>query len=402
MTEVATTAQAESPVILTVNGGSSSIKFAVFSADSLGARVFSGQIERVGMPVAMLSVRDAEAAAPTTSQIVDATFDECVRQVLSSVRQRLGRSRVVAIAHRLVRGGAAYVDHQVISPDLISALRSVQSLDPPHLPSEITIIDRCIEAFPRIAQVACFDTAFHRDLPHLAQLLPIPRRYFEAGVRRLGFHGLSYTYLMEQLAIVAGPEAAAGRVILAHLGSGSSMAAVRNGKPIDTTMSFTPTAGLVMGTRPGDLDPGLLIYLMKDRDFTADELENFITRECGLVGVSETTGDMHDLLTARAGDPRAVDAVNLFCYQAKKHLCAMAAALGGLDTVIFAGGIGERSSDVRAGICDGLRFLGLHLDASSNAHHSGLISARDSRVAVRVIPTEEEQAMMRIARSLIS
>jgi acetate kinase len=239
-------------------------------------------------------------------------------------------------------------------------------------------------------------------MPRIAQLLPIPRHYLNAGVRRFGFHGLSYTYLMSQLATVAGEQVANGRVILAHLGSGASMAAVHNGKPIDTTMAFTPTSGLVMGTRPGDLDPGLMVYLMKDQKLSADDMDKFISQQCGLIGVSETSSDMRDLLTARATDPRAAEAVQLFCYQAKKNLCAMTSALGGLDTIVFAGGIGERSPEVRAEICDGLAFLGLKLDPAKNAAGCDLVSAETSRVAVRIIPTDEEIVITRIVLSILA
>jgi acetate kinase len=239
-------------------------------------------------------------------------------------------------------------------------------------------------------------------MPRIAQLLPIPRHYLNAGVRRFGFHGLSYTYLMGQLATVAGEQVANGRVILAHLGSGASMAAVHNGKPIDTTMAFTPTSGLVMGTRPGDLDPGLMVYLMKDQKLSADDMDKFISQQCGLIGVSETSSDMRDLLTARATDPRAAEAVQLFCYQAGKNLCAMTSALGGLDTIVFAGGIGEHSPEVRAIICDGLAFLGLKLDPAKNAAGCDLVSAETSRVAVRIIPTDEEIVITRIVLSILA
>jgi len=248
-----------------------------------------------------------------------------------------------------------------------------------------------------VPQVACFDTAFHREMPLVAQMLPIPRSYHAAGVRRFGFHGLSYTYLMSELERVAGPEAADGRVILAHLGSGASMAAVHRRKPIETTMGFTPTAGLMMATRPGDLDPGLLVYMMRVEKMRPDEADEFISHRCGLIGVSETTSDMHDLLEARATDHRAAEAVALFCYQVKKWTGALAAALGGVDTLIFAGGIGERAVQVRAEICDGLGFLGIRLDPQRNNAGAPLISDQSAPVAVRVMHTDEERV---IARSI--
>jgi acetate kinase len=270
-----------------------------------------------------------------------------------------------------------------------------------HLPREISLIEALRDSFPSLPQVACFDTAFHRDLPRVSSMLPVPRHYFDSGVRRFGFHGLSFTYLMGQLAAVAGRDVANGRVVLAHLGSGASMAAVRGGKPIDTTMAFTPTAGLVMGTRPGDLDPGLLVYLMRLESFSPDQMDEFISRKCGLIGISETGSDMRDLLQHRGEDQRAADAVNIFCYQAKKFVAALSGAMGGLDTLVFSAGIGENSPEARAGICDGLDFMGVSLDPQRNAAGAAIISTDRSRVTVRVIPTDEELVIARAVYSLL-
>jgi acetate kinase len=293
------------------------------------------------------------------------------------------------------------LEHQLVTPQLLEELRRNQSLDLAHLPWEIALIEALGKAFPSKPQIACFDTAFHRDLPRTAQLLAIPRKYLDAGVRRFGFHGLSFTYLMQHLAEIAGPEAASGRVILAHLGSGASMAAVRGGKSIDTTMAFTPTAGLVMGTRPGDIDPGLLVYLMRLEKMSPDEAETFVSRECGLLGVSQTSADMRDLIARRAMDPRAADAVDLFCHQARKFIGALTAALGGLDTLVFSGGIGEHSHEVRGAICQGLECLGIALDPSRNAIGQDVVSAAASRVAVRVIATDEEIVIARAVLALV-
>jgi acetate kinase len=237
--------------------------------------------------------------------------------------------------------------------------------------------------------VACFDTAFHHDLPRVAQLLPIPRRYEALGVRRYGFHGLSYAFLMGELTRLVGSEAARGRIILAHLGNGASLAAVRDGKPVDTSMSFTPTAGVPMGTRSGDLDPGLVGYLARTEGLDAKRFNQMITFESGLLGVSETSSDMRDLLDLETRDVRAAEAVALFCYEVKKRVGAFAAALGGLDTLVFAGGIGENAPAVRARICDGLGFLGIELAQDRNAANEAVISAATGRVAVRVIHTDE-------------
>jgi acetate kinase len=251
-----------------------------------------------------------------------------------------------------------------------------------------------MEAFrqrhPALPQVACFDTAFHRTMPRVASLLPIPRRYEAAGVRRYGFHGLSYEFLMEELARFGDPAATKGRVILAHLGNGASLAAVRDGKSIDTSMGFTPTAGLVMSSRSGDLDPGLVSYLARTEQMSATQFQEMVNHTSGLLGVSETSSDMRDLLDREAQDVRAAEAVALFCYQAKKWIGAFAAALGGLDTLVFAGGIGENAPTVRAQICDGMEFLGIEIEEKRNVTNAGVISADTSRVAVRVMHTDEE------------
>jgi acetate kinase len=232
-------------------------------------------------------------------------------------------------------------------------------------------------------------------MPRVAKLLPIPRRYDEAGIRRMGFHGLSYTFLIDELRRLAGDQIANGRVILAHLGSGASMTAMNGGRPIDTSMGFTPTAGLVMGTRPGDLDPGLLLYLMREEKLSPEQMDDFINRQCGLAGVSMTGSDMRNLIARRDSDIRAVEAVDLFCYQARKWIGSFAAAIGGLDTLVFSGGIGEHSPEVREAICRHLEFLGVSIDATRNVKSAGIISKDDNRVVVRVIPTDEEIVIAR-------
>jgi acetate kinase len=258
-----------------------------------------------------------------------------------------------------------------------------------------------IQAFrqrlPKLPQVACFDTAFHRTMPRFAKLLPIPRRYDEKGLQRYGFHGLSYAYLMEELARLGDAAATRGRVILAHLGNGASLAAVLDGKSIDTSMGFTPTAGLVMSTRSGDLDPGLAPYLARTEHMTTEQFYEMVNHKSGLLGVSEISSDMRDLLAAEAHDIRAAEAVALFCYQAKKWIGSFAAALGGLDTLVFAGGIGENAPPIRARICDGLAFLGIELSQSRNAESAPVISTDASRATVRVIATDED---LMIARSV--
>ena len=379
------------PLILTINGGSSSIKFAAYSSADL-RRTFDGRIERIG-------TGDARLFADGQERPVDArTPTDGARQIVTHINGRLGQATVAAIGHRVVHGGLHLLEHQKITPAVIDELRRAIPLDLPHLPGEIELIEAFAGAFAGMPQVACFDTEFFRNLPRVAQLLPIPRELSDQGLRRFGFHGLSYTYLMRRLEELAGPEAARGRVILAHLGAGASMAAVRDRKPIDTTMAFTPTAGLVMATRPGDIDPGLLLYLMRTQNLSPTQMEQFISTRCGLLGVSQTSSDMRDLLARQATDRRAADAINLFCHQAKKFLAALAATLGGIDTLIFSAGIGEHVPPIRAAICAGLEFLGFRLDPTANAASAALISPPNAPVAVRVIPTDEEQIIAQVTR----
>jgi acetate kinase len=279
---------------------------------------------------------------------------------------------------------------------LLAELSRITPYDPDLLPREIALIEAFLRRHPKLPQVACFDTAFHRTMPRVATLLPIPRRYAAKGLERYGFHGLSYAYLMEELARLD-PRAARGRVILAHLGNGASMAAVNHGKSIDTSMGFTPTAGLVMSTRTGDLDPGLVYYLARTESMTAAQFQQMVNHESGLLGISGISSDMRDLCAREARDPRAAEAVALFCYQAKKWIGSFTAALGGLETLVFAGGIGENAPLIRARICDGLGFLGIQLNQKRNSNNAPLISSDAGRVRVRVIPTDEE---LMIARSV--
>jgi acetate kinase len=289
-----------------------------------------------------------------------------------------------------VHGGPKYSRPQRITAAMVEELHRLSPFDPEHLPEEILLTEAFQHRFPGLPQVACFDTAFHHDLPRVARLLPIPRRYEAQGVRRYGFHGLSYAFLMRELARLAGTAAAQGRIILAHLGNGASLAAVHDGKPVDTSMSFTPAAGVPMSTRSGDLDPGLVWYLAQTENMGAKQFNEMVNFQSGLLGISETTSDMRDLLDRELEDVRAAEAVALFCYQVKKWIGAFAAALGGLDTLVFAGGIGEHAPPVRARICAGLEFLGIALEEKQNVANAGLISTNASRVAVRVMHTDEE------------
>ncbi len=376
--------------VLTINGGSSSIKFALFEADETLRRILAGRIEGIGLPQGSFAVKGSNEADNFSRQIVAPDHTAAVAVLMDWLQEKIARGTLAAVGHRVVHGGPKYWEPQRVTPEMVEELHQLSPFDPEHLPEEILLTEAFHHRFPDLPQIACFDTAFHHDLPRVARLLPIPRRYDAKGVQRYGFHGLSCAYLMEELARVAGAKAARGRVILAHLGNGASITAVRGGKSIDTSMSFTPTAGLPMSTRSGDLDPGLGWYLWRVEQVTARQFHHMINHESGLLGISETSSDMRELLLREMKDVRAAEAVALFCYQAKKWICAMAGALEGLDTLVFAGGIGERAPEIRARICDGLEFLGIDLNGKQNAANAGVISRKRGRVAVRVIRTDEE------------
>jgi acetate kinase len=377
--------------ILTINGGSSSIKFALFKTGDSLRRILEGGIERIGLPEATLRVKGVNPRDNFSRPVAAPDHTAAVGALMDWIEERSGRDALTAVGHRVVHGGPKYSKPQRITAEMIEELHRLSPFDPEHLPEEILLTEAFHRRFPDLPQVACFDTAFHHDLPRVARLLPIPRRYEAQGVRRYGFHGLSYAFLMGELARLVGSEAAQGRVILAHLGNGASLAAVRDGKPVDTSMSFTPTAGVPMSTRSGDLDPGLVWYLARTEKMSGKQFNEMVNFQSGLLGVSETSSDMRDLLDRETQDVRAAEAVALFCYQVKKWIGAFAAALGGLDTLVFAGGIGENASTVRARICDGLEFLGIVLEEKHNMANAGVISAAFGRVSVRVIRTDEEQ-----------
>jgi acetate kinase len=381
-----------SPRILTINGGSSSIKFALFEAGAPPRVILKGELERIGLTHATLRAKGANIADDLSRSVTAPNHSVAVGALMDWLEERPGRGDALsAVGHRVVHGGPKYSQPQRLTADVLEELRRLSPFDSEHLPAEILLAEACHRRFPALPQIACFDTAFHHDLPRVAQLLAIPRRYEAQGVRRYGFHGLSYAFLMEELSRLAGAEAGRGRVILAHLGSGASLAAIHDGKPVDTSMAFTPTAGLPMGTRSGDLDPGLSWYLARTEGRDARGFNEMVTRESGLLGVSESSSDMRDLLENEEWDVRAAEAVALFCYQVKKWIGAFAAALGGVDTLVFAGGIGEHAPAVRARTCEGLGFLGITLDEGRNAANDGVISAAASKVVVRVIPTDEER-----------
>ena len=377
------------PPILTINGGSSSIKFALFEFGDSLHRMLEGGIDRIGLPDATLQVKGLNPAGNISRSIAAADRTVAIGILMDWLEEHCARDALTAVGHRIVHGGPNYSQPQRITPAMLEELHRISSFDPEHLPEEIQLTEALQHRFPDLPQVACFDTAFHHDLPRVAQMLAIPRRYEAQGVRRYGFHGLSYEFLMAELSRLDGTAAAQGRVILAHLGNGASLAAVHHGKPLDTSMSFTPTAGVPMSTRSGDLDPGLLGYLARTEQMSVKQFNEMVHFQSGLLGISETSADMRDLLDLELEDVRAAEAIALFCYQVKKWIGAFAAALGGVDTLVFAGGIGENAPTVRSRICDGLGFLGIELNEGRNVANQGVISLETSRVNVRVMPTDE-------------
>jgi acetate kinase len=379
--------------ILAINAGSSSIKFAVYRAKEF-TPVLRGQLDRIGLEGTMLSWTTSRGSGER--RLEGRNHEAATSQLIEWLQTQDVFESIRAAGHRLVHG-LARTEPARITTDVLAELHRATPYAPDHLPREIEMIEALRQRYPDLAQVACFDTAFHSGMPAVAKLVPVPRRYFAKGVQRYGFHGLSYAYLLEELARVAGQAAANGRVILAHLGNGSSLAAVKDGRSIDTSMGFTPAAGLVMSTRTGDLDPGVMSFLARTERMTATDFHRMVNYESGLLGVSELSSDMRDLLSREVVDVRAAEAVALFCYQAKKWVGAFAAALGGLDTLVFSAGIGERAAAIRARICEGLNFLGIELNDARNAAQAPVISADASRVTVRVMPTDEE---LMIARSV--
>jgi acetate kinase len=381
--------------VLAINSGSSSVKFAVYQAGTPLKPSLYGKLDRMGLDGTTLTWHTTESGSGDEHVEVPA-HKPGTRLLVDWLEAREEFAAVSAVGHRVVHG-MAHAEPARITPEVIDELHRATPYAPDHLPREIELIEAFRARHPHLPQVACFDTAFHGKMPRVAKLLPIPRRYQARGVQRYGFHGLSYAYLIEELARAAGPEAAHGRVILAHLGNGASLAAMHRGTSIDTSMGFTPAAGLVMSTRTGDLDPGVVSFLAHTEQMTARQFHEMVNHQSGLLGVSEISSDMRDLLAREADDVRAAEAVALFCYQAKKWVGAYAAALGGLDTLVFSAGIGERSALIRARICEGLGFLGIELYDPRNAAHAAVISTDASRVTVRVIPTDEE---LMIARSV--
>ena len=379
---------------LVLNAGSSSLKFAVYRRhDSVDWRLESrGQIEGIGTSP-QFTAKDSQSKVLVDEQAANVKDGRTALDALARwLRSMYGGSRVLGVGHRVVHGGARYSGPVVITPQVLSELRNLTPLAPLHQPHNLAAIEAVSGYLPDVPQVACFDTSFHRTQLAVAELVPLPREIRDKGVQRYGFHGLSYEYISSMLPQIA-PEIADGRVIVAHLGSGASMCAFKDRKSIDTTLSFTALDGLCMGTRPGAVDPGVILYLFQDLGLSPKEVETILYKKSGLLGISGISNDMRDLLGS--SDPAARLAVDYFVYRAAKEIGALAAALGGIDGLVFTAGIGENSAEIRRRICEASAWLGLELDGKANACGGPQISAKESKVSAWVIPTNEELMIAR-------
>ncbi len=385
-------------LVLAVNGGSSSLKLGLYRIrTSEEICLISIEARRIGITGGTIRASHEHGETIFEKEIAFADVRAALTFSLQWLREN--QYQFEAVGHRVVHGGRI-AKPALVSRELVSQLRDLVSIDPEHVPQALSLIEGMQKSFPALPQVACFDTTFHHQMPEVAQVCPLPLEFREEGVLRYGFHGLSYEYVMSEIER-SRPELVKARIVIAHLGNGASMAAVHNGKSQDTTMGFTPTSGLPMGTRSGDIDPGVLLYLLQEKKMSAEQVNNLLNRKSGLLGISGLSEDMQDLLAAEKTNTRAALAVKLFCTRATKYIGAYAATLGGLDLLVFTGGIGEHSPAIRDRICSTLSFMGLILDANRNTQNLPLISANDSHIEVRVIHTNEELIIARHTVRLI-
>jgi len=388
-----------SDAILTLNAGSSSLKFALFGIANAAVHLsVKGEAEKLDSTPHFVA-EDAQGKNLADESWPDTSFDAVIGKILDWATSHLGRDQLVAVGHRMVHGGPDHAAPERVTPKLLDALDAMVPLAPLHLPHNIAPIRAIAALRPNLTQVVTYDTAFHRTMPDVATRIAIPRRYEQEGVRRYGFHGLSYEYIAGRLAEVA-PALAKGRTIIAHLGNGASLCALLNGKSVDTTMGFSALDGLVMGTRPGDIDPGVLLYLQEQGGMSVQALEHMLYNESGLKGVSGLSGDMRTLLAS--SDPNAKDALALFVFRLAREIGALTASLGGLDGLVFTAGIGEHAPEIRAMAVEKLSWLGAKLDDDANGRNAETISASDSKLAVLVVPTNEEEMIARHTLSCIA
>ena len=391
----------EKQLILTLNGGSSSLKFAGYQISNLSVPLFRGKFERLGTEHTRFSFSNQDKPAET--ERVSLVDGRTAAEFLLGHLDEVGfLDQIAGVGHRLVHGGSQYYRPAIVDSALIKALGELSVFSPEHLPAEISIVELCRDRLPAVPQVACFDTAFHHGMPAVARRIPIPRRYAAKGIQRYGFHGLSCSYVLEELERQAGDAAAGGRLILAHLGNGASLTAVHKRQSIDTTMGFTPASGVPMSSRSGDIDPGLVLFLSQTEGMDARTFHRMANTESGLLGVSETSSDIKELLRIETGDIRAAEAVALFCYRIRQSIGALAASLGGLDTLIFTGGIGEHAAAIRERICADLGFLGIALHPGENARNAAVISRPEAETTVRVIATNEESVIVKTVVAMLN
>jgi acetate kinase len=386
--------------ILAVNTGSSSIRFSLYESASSDELLFSGTLTRIGLKEGRFSVTDAEGRFIDCQRMEMPDHTAACRKVFSWVLAN-GPGMPDAVGHRIVHGGHRHTAPEKVSPELIASVAELIPYAPEHLPQALDAVRHAAWVFPGVFQVACFDTAFHGSMPSIARMYSLPEPYRSGGVQRYGFHGLSYESIMADLAAGKDRLARKGKIVIAHLGHGASMVAVRDGLSVETTMGFSPAGGLVMGTRTGDLDPGVILFLLQQGRLGPEGIRDLVNRRSGILGVSGLSDDMRDLLDAEKLSAPAHDAVELFCYQARKHLGALSAVLGGLDMLVFTGGIGEHAPEVRGRICTGLEFLGIRIDPDRNRDSLPVISADSSAVSVRVMRTNEELSIVRQTRRLL-
>lgn len=387
----------ENSYLLTINGGSSSIKFAVYGMDIKLDRMISGEIKRIGLDNPEFIITNILTNEKNEIKIEGTNFKEAAEILLEWLKEQEFFEAIKCIGHRIVHG-LEHTHPEIIDDDLVKELYKISNYDPNHLPAEIAMIELFKRQFPKLLQVACFDTSFHTTLPKIAKTFALPKKYYDEGVKRYGFHGISYSYLMDELRKNNKTEAK-GRIILAHLGNGASLAAVKNDKCLDTSMGFTPAGGLVMSTRSGDLDPGVAWYLMQN-GMSAETFNALINQKSGLLGISGLSSNMRNLLQQEKNNKDAALAIEIFCYQIKKYIGAYTAALEGLDTLVFSGGIGENASLIRSRICKGFEYLGIEIDEEENKKNATIISTINSKVTVHVIPTDEEIMIARDTRKL--
>ncbi len=382
-----------SGLILVLNAGSSSLKFAVYAPANGLDLLVDGQVQSLG-PEAELHLRQGEREE--TRRLGPADHKTALSEVLFALSSVLDGTTIAAVGHRIVHGGAHFAEPVRLTPDILADIETLVPLAPLHQPHNLATIRAAMDAFPEAVQVGCFDTAFHRGQPWVSDTYALPREYYDDGVRRYGFHGLSYDFISSALSDLA-PSLSSGRVIVAHLGNGASMCAIKSGRSVASTMGFSALEGLAMGTRSGQIDPGVLLYLADEKGMTAQEISDLLYKQSGLKGLSGLSGDMRTL--EASSDPRAAQAIDYFCHRIRREIGALAVDLGGLDGLVFTGGIGENSAPIRAKVCGGLSWLGIEIDDARNTEHRTHLG--DGPVQVMRIETDEERVIARATLDLV-